>query len=172
MTIEKLVAAINKAIADENHYAALVLSLTMPDICGKLEFPKVSSSERIKNWFDKYLKKHNERIIPSGQTITFMTASDFYALRCAILHEASEDLTGQKAHEVLSKIKFTTLNSHRNRIGSILALNVERFCEEINQGVSEWLVDVSSNTEVMERINKLIKIEETLFSPAPGITFG
>ena len=53
--IQKL-EAIKKAYSDGNYMAALALALTIPDICGQVEFPELSGSrhvgERYRKWFD------------------------------------------------------------------------------------------------------------------------
>ena len=171
MTIEKLVAAIRLDLANNNNYAALVLSLVLPDICGKLEYPTFKSKKRFELWFDTYLKKYNEILI-GNTNVVFMTSLDFYALRCSILHEASEDLANQQASDILDKVKFTTMSSHRNKIGKILQLNVKCFCEEICNEVENWLNDISTNEEVVERIKLLIKIEDSTFRPTHDTEFG
>lgn len=64
--------AIENSLQNKNWYSALVLSLILPDICGKLENNCKSSSERYPEWFDAYLGEKYKR---------FLTGKDCYALR-------------------------------------------------------------------------------------------
>jgi len=171
MTIDKLNSAIRKAIIENNHYAALALALAMPDICGKLEYPNKKSEDRFKIWFDKYMKHVYETNI-MGNLVIFMTGADCYALRCALLHEASDEIINQRARVILEKIQFTTLNIHKIKTDNILSLNVNKFCEEVCIGVDQWIKDVSNDIEIMKRIDSLLNIQESGYNPIPGVRIG
>jgi len=51
--MKKLLNLIHTAIKNKNWHVALFASLTLPDICGKIENPSQSSSDRYINWFNK-----------------------------------------------------------------------------------------------------------------------
>ena len=72
--MQKLLDSIRKSLDDKNYHSALVLSLIIPDICGKLEHSNKSSSKRYPEWFNKYLGKKYDNCL-SGE--------DCYALRCS-----------------------------------------------------------------------------------------
>ena len=40
------ISAVNKSLENENWYAALFIALTLPDICGKIQYPYLNSSEK------------------------------------------------------------------------------------------------------------------------------
>lgn len=169
--MERFTQAINKSIESENWYAALILALTIPDICGRLSNPELAkeSKKRYVKWFDEYVLHHYER--PShGEGFTFMSGGDCYALRCALLHEGRDDVTSQKARrEVLSRIMFSTAKCHRIKVNDILVLNIQRFCEEICQGVQVWNENFKDDVNVQESIKKLLTIQTQGFSPSFGI---
>lgn len=54
--------ALELCAKSNNWYGALFISLTLPDICAKIEYPleKKSSSKRYIDWYDRYLKKYYE----------------------------------------------------------------------------------------------------------------
>ena len=143
----------------------------MPDICGALEIPKAKNGVRYRSWFDRYLAPVNRSVI-GGEEVIFMTSGDCWALRCSILHEGSDEVSGQDASDVLSRFYFTTLGSHRIRVEDTLTLNVPKFCEEIAQAVEKWSEDVATDAEIQERIAGVVRIRETGFSPLPGIQIG
>lgn len=165
------IEAIKKAIEDRNWYGALFMALTLPDICGKIEHTTLSSPRRYKNWFDRYMSakyKHNE--------IVFLSSDDCYALRCAVLHKGSDDITKQHAQKILERFIFMTGGPHctymqdnyvnGQRIKTSLQLRVDKFCEDICGSAEKWLKDTSGNIAVMSRIQDTIKIYD------PGIVYG
>ena len=164
-------SAIRQAVADKNWFAALYLALTMPDVCGALEDPTARNGARYRSWFERYLAPVNRTII-GGREVIFMTPADCWALRCSILHEGSDEVSKQKASDVLTRFFFTTMGTHRIRVEDTLTLNVGRFCEEIASAVEKWSADVQSNADIQGRIAEMVQIREDGFSPKPGIRIG
>jgi len=53
--MKTFIGSIRLSVANENWYGALIISLILPDICGKIEFPNKSTGKRYSEWFDKYV---------------------------------------------------------------------------------------------------------------------
>jgi hypothetical protein len=71
--MEAFFAAIDQAIANRNWYGTLVLSLIMPDVCGKAMYGG-RVGERYKRWFDAYLAQNYVRHVgPEQELHIFMT---------------------------------------------------------------------------------------------------
>ncbi|MCZ3129148.1 hypothetical protein NYY92_15275 [Acinetobacter baumannii] len=156
--------ALETSIQTENWYSVLFISLSLPDICGKIDEPTLGSKQRTINWFNKYLKKiYTIKIGPNRIEHTFLSGSDFYALRCAYLHEGSDDITSQIAKETLERFKFVQPNKnvciHRNQIDNTLQLQVSEFGKEILEAVKEWTDDVSKDPIKKVKLEKLLNIE-------------
>src|ERR1022692_3933877 len=66
-------------------YSSLALALTIPDICGSIDYPaETSVGKRYRDWFTDWgLMLHS-----------YMSAADCYALRCSYLHTAAEQFQG------------------------------------------------------------------------------
>lgn len=158
------ISALEKSIQTENWYSVLFISLSLPDICGKIDEPKLGSKQRTINWFNKYLKKiYTVKIGPDRFEHTFLSGSDFYALRCAYLHEGSDDITSQKAKETLERFRFIQPNTnsrfHMNQNGNTLQLQVSEFGKEILEAVKEWTDDVSKDPLKEAKLKELLDIE-------------
>lgn len=155
--------AMRQALEAKNWYAALYMALTMPDICSKLEKPgNTKSGERYKGWFDSYLAHNYNRIQDAAP---MLIATDCWALRCSILHEGSEDISGQpSASQQLSRICFTSTPVHRIRVNDLLMLNVRSFCNEMIDAVERWSADVAANTDIQQRIAAMVSIRNDSFS--------
>jgi hypothetical protein len=164
-------SGIRQAVANQNWFAALYLALTMPDVCGALEDPKAGNGARYRSWFERYLAPIN-KINILGTEAVFMTAGDCWALRCSLLHEGSDEVSQQKAKDVLSRFFFTTIGAHRIRVEDTLTLNVARFCEEIADAVDKWAADTQSDVDIQARVSQMVQIRQGGFSPTPGVRIG
>ena len=51
--ILRIIDEIEKALSHDLYFAALNLALTLPDICGKAEYPDLRTGERYKKWYDE-----------------------------------------------------------------------------------------------------------------------
>lgn len=54
--LQNKISEIRRALNLELYNCALATALTLPDICGKVEFPNEYSRERYTKWFDKYVR--------------------------------------------------------------------------------------------------------------------
>jgi len=105
--------SIQLSLETKNWYAALAVALTIPDICGSIANPKEHSGPRYKQWCQKYLTPRYTLPMPTGETV-FLSAEDTYALRCAYLHEGADDVSRQRARQVLDRIGFSSGGAHCN----------------------------------------------------------
>jgi hypothetical protein len=182
MTLSRFTDAVVQALRDKNFYAALAVSLTLPDICGKLSTPKTGSKARYVDWCRKYLQPKYTSMIaarpnPNGRGVlreerVFLSAEDAYAIRCAYLHAGTDDLTGQSVRKVVERIYVIEPPPngniiHRNMLNNRLQLQVDVFCMDICGGVEDWLKDVASDAEVQARIAQLIEIDQIGPRPNP-----
>lgn len=158
------IESIRAAVAQRNWYAALGLALTIPDICGKLESPTSSVQDRYVAWFSRYLAPSYTHIVgASHEVVTFLTARDCFALRCAYLHQGEFEIDDQRAQEILSRFEITAPHpprmSHMNRVNNHgvfhLQLQVDFFCHEICVACEHWLAAVASDSAIQTRINSL-----------------
>jgi hypothetical protein len=151
------------------------VSLTLPDICGKIQYPNKSSKIRYIEWFNKYIsKKYIVQIIDEKHT--FLTAEDCYALRCSFLHEGTDDISEQQCRKVLEYFIFSTNTNHNNFFNvngvSFLQLKVDIFCKDICDGVQNWILDLKDDVIINGRLSEMIKIHDESYFAIGGIGFG
>lgn len=153
--------AVRDSIKDRNWYSSLTLALTLPDICGRLEFPERSSSKRYVHWFEEYLMDKYTSKNPWVRHV-FLNGEDAYALRCAYLHQGESNIEEQRMRKVLSDYLFVEPPSsgmiHCNQINHTLQLQVDVFCTDICDGVDEWVKCVGGNKVIQQRAEKLVTI--------------
>lgn len=153
--MKRFADAVRAAVNNKNWHGALALGVTIPDVCGRMEFPTIGSEARYKAWWDKYiLPKYNKMLY----------GTDAYALRCAYLHEGTDDVISQRASRALSNFVFvvppSTGRVHCNKSNSTLQLQVDIFCLDLSDGVSKWLEDVQNNSEILARMKTLLSVKD------------
>ena len=173
--MENIISSIELSIEEKNYYGALFVALSAPDICGYLETPKDGSQARYERWIEKYmLEKYSSHVGPSHKLHVFLSPSDCYALRCALLHEGREEIIKQNAREALDRFHFIeppkSGSIHCNQINNILQLQVDIFCQDIINGLHAWINDTKSNTDIKQRLNDVLKVYPS--NQVPGMSIG
>lgn len=162
--IEPMINDVKQCLNNKAYYAALTLSLALPDICSTLEFPEIknNSKMRYKKWLEKYffdIHDDYKNVMKSG---------DVYALRCAYLHNGSDRLENHSAREILNKFRFihapenwfVHLNSLINNGVNTLQLDVREFCNEILDAVNSFLYLNKENESINKEAEKMIVLED------------
>ena len=182
--MERFTNSINKSLEAENWFAALFMTLALPDICGALEEPTRPVGERYKDWFNRFLKSkydpdtmYESMMATSPETIkdlpemiaeqwksqpampaTAFSSEDCYRLRCKCLHQGLPERMGN------DRIHFTIpdptgrMNFHKNSLYGVLQLSIDVFCADVCNAVTEWSKEVHADTDIQQRIEELIKI--------------
>ncbi|MFH8610972.1 hypothetical protein ACH4D5_26200 [Streptomyces sp. NPDC018029] len=143
--MEEFFDALGRAVSERNWYAALTLSLTLPDICAQAEQPGTQTSGRhYKAWVEKHLvPAYTRNVGYPPVSMVFLSADDCYALRCALLHGGSADIESQKARKILKDFIFLTpgkrgISWHRNRKDDSLILMVDEFAIDVLRAARAW----------------------------------
>jgi hypothetical protein len=164
-TMDSFLGSVESALADGNWYAALAVSLILPDICGKLQYPASRSAQRYTRWFDGFVRaKYTRRSgPPGGEEHVFLTGADCYALRCAYLHEGKADITEQRIRAALERFEFAAPRDrwlvHLNQVNQRLQLQVDVFSRDMCDGVREWLQKVPGQDQIVaERLRGLLQV--------------
>ena len=163
--MNEFIGAIDSSFQSGNWYGALFIALSLPDICGKLNLPNEPGSQRrYAAWFDRYVRpKYTHKVGAYGHEKVFLSGNDCYALRCAFLHEGTDNTQAQRAREAVEKFHFIVAPPgcviHCNSLGAKLQLQVDIFCEDIKQGVLSWLRDIETDVGKVASTQGLLKIQ-------------
>lgn len=150
--MEELIKSLRYSIIQKNWHAALFIALSLPDICGKIDYPTEYSKNRFIKWFNRFLQDNYIKKIGFEKTeVIFLNATDCYSLRCALLHEGTDNIETQKARKVLERFIFSTTLSHLLKINSkILVLNVNVFCNEVCLAAEKWHKETETKVKLLE----------------------
>lgn len=97
----QLIDDLNKALNAECYYAALALALTLPDICGKAEYPQEKSTKRYKDWYDKQIGKHEQC---PNTSMPYLSGEVVYSLRNSLLHQGTPNIDVDTIKDYNNKI--------------------------------------------------------------------
>ncbi|MBG0678317.1 hypothetical protein [Enterobacter bugandensis] len=164
--MQQFLSAIKKSVEEKNWFAALFLSLAMPDICAQTENPSQRYARDIgakyQAWFDKYLSHYYAHPDQAGVPTGFL-ARDCWSFRCKCLHQG---LTAVE-RESINKFSFRApIAPQGNIVIGILrakgemSIQIDDFAIKVCQGVEKWLEDVSDDKAVTQRIAELLEIND------------
>ena len=149
--MKSLLNALSEELETNNWYGALFLALSIPDILGKIQYPKMSSQKRYALWFKENIQ---DKYTSMGKV--FLSGNDCYALRCAAFHEGSENIENQKAKERIKKFAF-----YQPRVGilihnnmsreNVLQLQVDLFCKDMLMAAEKFMQDKELKDELVIR---------------------
>lgn len=98
-------------LEQEHYVAALSLALTLPDICGKAEFPHNETvTSRYIKWFNKFMIPYKKTTSPYGEDMPYLSGETAYNLRNEILHAGNPNIKEKQIRDELCKVdKFELL---------------------------------------------------------------
>lgn len=136
----ELIQDMEKALQNECYLGALMIALTLPDICGKAEYPKEKTTLRYIHWYNEYVGKYD---IASDDDIQMphLSGEVVNSLRNFIFHQGTPDINYSKQQPDHKKIeKFVLQITETNGIysdaccenvftdGCIYYANIGRLC--------------------------------------------
>ncbi len=155
--MDRLTTEIEKAMDAELFYAAVVLSLMLPDICAALESDDGETrGARYKAWCETWFLTNYPRL----------TGEDLYNLRCGVVHQ------GRLGHRNMqyARILFTVPNDqnnffHNNIINDALNLDVMTFCNDMVRAIDRWFVEKCDEPNVLANLPRLVQYHPNGLAP-------
>ena len=94
--MEKRIQEARNCIDNGLYEAALALALTLPDICGQVEYPALKKvGERYTKWIDNFVDSKGlyDPFFDAVGGFEHLESQDIYKLRCAFLHSGDQDIS-------------------------------------------------------------------------------
>lgn len=104
--INQIIKEINTCLKNGCYIAALTTALTLPDICGKVEYPKDIPTSRYKKWYREWIGKY-EKCPDDEDNMPYQTADLIHDLRNSLLHEGNPDVNLDKNDLTSFKLLIT-----------------------------------------------------------------
>lgn len=145
--IDRIIKEIKSALSNEEFLAALALALTLPDTCGKAEFPTKGNRDRYIGWYDEYVGKYEKPPKSNSDNsstnnlfddMPYMSGEIVYSLRCCFLHQETPNIEKGKIHDPQCQVtRFTliiagAINGGSSSVSSDPFIDSEKRTLEIN----------------------------------------
>ena len=107
--VDRIIRDIRGALDNNLYFAALNSALTLPDICGKAEYPSErSSKKRYIDWYDKEIGLYERNPRLNGpEEMPYLSGQVMYSLRCAMLHSGEPNINGDSVRQNTDIDKFS-----------------------------------------------------------------
>ena len=96
--IEIYVNEIRSCLKNRCYFAALSLSLMLPDICGLAEYPHRQVAERYITWYDDYIGK-DEAVCRPNDNAPYLSGEVVYNLRNTFFHQGAPNVIAGKVKD-------------------------------------------------------------------------
>ena len=101
--IDRIVSEIRSSLAHKLPLSALALALTLPDTCGKAEYPNEANGVRYKKWCSQYVITDRSDS-PYSSDMPYLNEEIIYSLRNSLLHQSTPNVEQAKIHESRCKV--------------------------------------------------------------------
>lgn len=113
----RIINDIKQALENDCVIAALVLALTLPDICGKAKYPNEKVGKRYIDWYNEYVGVTEKcPLKPGGIDMPYLSGEVVYSLRNCMLHQGTPNIETTKIQEECCKIdRFNLIIEKKNK---------------------------------------------------------
>lgn len=103
--IDKIINDIDVSLENGAYLSALALALTLPDICGKAEFPtEPSTKKRYKQWYNDHVEVLLKPLCQATEDMPYLSEDVIYSLRCSFLHQGTPNINTSEVSEDRCKV--------------------------------------------------------------------
>ncbi len=138
--INRIIDEINTCLANDLHLAALGLALTLPDTCGRAEYPDKGNKRRYIDWYDKYIGQYERNRQEYSEEeladLPFLSGELVYQLRCSFLHSNDTDIDVDRLTDEQNKL--TIFNLELRKHDDILAAGTSSYLNYKKDGSIEF----------------------------------
>jgi hypothetical protein len=129
--IDRLVDEINDALSHNLYFAALSLVLTLPDICGRAEYPSDSVTKRYISWYNEYIGQYDRCPCDDCKEaqMPYLSGEVVYNLRNSFLHQGTPNIDSSQIKDPSNQLdEFTLVIEKKNEfdiiLGNIIGTNI------------------------------------------------
>lgn len=156
--LELILQQVEAALEFHLYYLAIVLTLTLPNVCsGLMEPDGRSTGHHYKAWYEANL----------ASAFPLMSADTCYSLRCGLTHQGQMELAQRdKSHK---RVIFSFPDGYDNviegRLDDALFFNAANFCETILERVRLWYQMAKDDPNVIKNMPNLVRFRPDGMSP-------
>lgn len=119
MRIHEIESSLDKGL----YISALALALTLPDICGKAEYPTDRTGTRYKKWYSNHVEPLYQFSDSSySKDLPYLNSEVVYSLRNNFLHTGNPNIDKQRINETDCQIDHFELRLGKSLDGDICSV--------------------------------------------------
>lgn len=150
---------LSHALQAGSPFSALALALALPDICGNIEYPQMHAPNQVGDRYRRWCNEWAQMLTVSG--------ADCYALRCAYLHNGSDEFSGPAARRAtFNRIQFTVgqvgggwaANAIPFGAGLLARIPHETFCRDMVGSAEGWRRQRAQDPRITQAIAGLMPL--------------
>lgn len=150
--MDPILNEIRRTLSAELWYAAITLSLTLPDICATLQADSKARKDGQKARYKRWCRDN----IP--ESIGYLSDDLCWELRCGVVHE------GRLRHRSFDRIRFTVppgggVHNIVLEMGGVrtLTFHVPNFCNDLIYSAEQWYARRKDHPNVKANIDNLVQ---------------
>lgn len=168
---------IKKALGNEAYLSALALTLTLPDICGRVEYPyEESTRKRYVAWFNKYaydIYFKYDGDYKDNYVGTEFEGETCYLLRCKLLHEGHINIKDDRIKITDFELSITSTDDNgiyasRHGVTTLqdgsknysVRLDVRDLCNKICRAAEQYYIANNEKGGFTDYTVKIIDLEK------------
>lgn len=153
--LKQMIDEIKRSIDNECFIAALMLALSIPDICGKAEYPNEGNTVRYIKWYNTYVGKYEVPSDSYGSDMPYSSGELIYNLRNSLFHQGTPNVDTKKIKEERCKV-----NQFRLTINDVIDGGTSRVSYGQGLEVQERMLEVN----IVNLCSKLSAVAKTYYS--------
>jgi hypothetical protein len=163
--VEALAQEVEKAIDAGLNYLALLLTLTLPDICAALEAQDGRPNERQRDVYQRWYKRN------IFDRIGGLKPEEAWELRCTVVHQGRSDASDKRAYDRIiftmpqTRVGEATFALDSLVINGAMTFHVPLFCGRWLNEVRTWIERTASNTTVQRNLPLLLQVRPNGLPP-------
>jgi hypothetical protein len=163
--LEMIFNEIDAALNARLYYAAIAVSLSIPDICAALECDQTDRKAFKRGNRKRYIAWFKANL---GNQFFQFTAEDCYSLRCGVLHQgAFGDPDARYDRPVFKLPNQGTVHEFISDHGGETALVMETviFCHQLIEGARRWLTKKADDPNVAANLPNVVRLRPRGLAP-------
>lgn len=141
--VEQIIDDVKRALDIKAYFAALTLTLTLPDICGKAQYPEAGVGKRYIDWYDEHIGKYEQCPCEHCKEVhmPYLSGEVIYSLRNSMLHQGTPNISSIK--NTANKIDFFVLAIEKKKPFDIYTDSASVLRDNLNDvTIREYRVNV------------------------------
>ena len=142
-----IISEIENCLKKECYFAALTMTLMLPYICGKAEYPlETSSHKRYKDWYQKHIGQYHKKFgLSESKEFAdqpYLSDEVIYSLRCSFLHSGVTDIEGKITEKRNMVSKFVLRYPPRGEYDHYGSTVLSGYSNDGKLEIQEYTVDI------------------------------